>query len=141
MNFAKAFFDSNVLVYMQGGPDLAKQAQAQEVFQQYDFAGQAVLSTQVIQEFYAVSRRLRMPRRQLLELVNEFLNLPLVVNGPTEIQSALEIEERYQISFWDALILAAAKSGGAEVLFTEDLNDGQYYGSVLVRNPFRAAEA
>jgi predicted nucleic acid-binding protein len=54
--------------------------------------------------------------------------------------SAIQNEERYQISFWDALILAAADSGGAEVLYTEDLNDGQQYGSVLVRNPFRSPE-
>ena len=48
-----------------------------------------------------------------------------------------EFEERYQISFWDALILAAAESGGAGVVYTEDLNHGQRYGSVLVQNPFR----
>ena len=47
-----------------------------------------------------------------------------------------EFEERYQISFWDALILAA-ESGGAGVVYTEDLNHGQRYGSVLVQNPFR----
>jgi predicted nucleic acid-binding protein len=41
--------------------------------------------------------------------------------------------------FWDGLILAAAESGGAAVLFTEDLNDGQQYGAVAVRNPFRPA--
>ena len=48
----------------------------------------------------------------------------------------MENVEQYRISFWDALIVAAAQSGGAELLFTEDLNDGQQYGSVLARNPF-----
>lgn len=51
------------------------------------------------------------------------------------IRAAMENEEQYRISFWGALILAAAESGRAEVLFTEDLNDGRQYGSVLVRNP------
>ena len=49
----------------------------------------------------------------------------------------MQTETRYKITFWDALILAAAESGGAQVLFTDDLNHGQNYGSVMVRNPFR----
>jgi predicted nucleic acid-binding protein len=49
----------------------------------------------------------------------------------------MQNEERHKVSFWDALILAAAESGGAEVLYTEDLNDGQQYGAVQARNPFR----
>ncbi len=49
----------------------------------------------------------------------------------------MDHELRYQISFWDSLILAAAEAGGAEVLYTEDLNDGQKYVGILVRNPFR----
>jgi predicted nucleic acid-binding protein len=53
------------------------------------------------------------------------------------ILAALAIEERYQISFWDALIVAATEAAGAQVLYTEDLSDGQQYGQVVVRNPFR----
>jgi predicted nucleic acid-binding protein len=49
----------------------------------------------------------------------------------------MDNELQYQISFWDGLILAAAEAGGAEMLYTEDLNDGQQYGGILVRNPFR----
>jgi predicted nucleic acid-binding protein len=64
------------------------------------------------------------------------LDLPLVHIEPTHIRKALHIEDHYQISFWDALILAAAESCGAEVLYTEDLNDGQQYGPVRVENPF-----
>jgi predicted nucleic acid-binding protein len=73
-------------------------------------------------------------------MVRALLDLPLVILSPSHITSAIETEERYQISFWDALILAAAQSGGAEILYTEDLNDGQQYGSVTVRNPFLTAE-
>ena len=141
MSDGRAFFDTNVLIYVVGSPDPAKQARAQELFRQYYLSGQAVVSTQVVQEFYTVARGLGMARRELLEAVDALLNLLLVINGPAEIKSALEIEERYQVSFWDALILAAAESGGADLLFTEDLNDGQQYGAVLVRNPFRAAKS
>ena len=92
----------------------------------------------MVQEFYVGgSRKLGMPRRELREAVAALLDLPLVPVGAAEIVSALHTEEHYQISFWDALILAAAESGGAGVLYTEDLNDGQQYGMVLVRNPFQ----
>jgi predicted nucleic acid-binding protein len=65
------------------------------------------------------------------------LELPLVIIGPSHIRGAIEREEQFQISFWDSLVLSAAESGGADLLYTEDLNDGQQYGPVLVRNPFR----
>ena len=65
------------------------------------------------------------------------LDSPLIAVGPAHIRAAMDHAEHYKdISFWDALILAAAESGGAEVLYTEDLNDGQQYGAVLVHNPF-----
>ena len=62
----------------------------------------------------------------------------MVIIDADSILAALATEERYQISFWDALIVAAAETAGAQVLYTEDLNDGQRYGQVVVRNPFRS---
>ncbi len=139
MNGGKAFFDTNILLYMYGG-DARKRARAKELFREYAQAGRMVLSTQVVQEFYAAgSRKLGMPRRELRDIAVALLDSPLVIIAPSHITSAMEAEERHKISFWDALILAAAESGGAGVLYTEDLNDGQQYGTVLVRNPFRAA--
>lgn len=69
----------------------------------------------------------------------DLLKLPLVIIGPHHISRAMENEELYRIHFWDALILAAAESGGAEVLYTEDLDNGQRYGTVEARNPFLAS--
>jgi predicted nucleic acid-binding protein len=140
MSGARAFFDTNVLLYMYGG-EPGKQARAKDLFREHARAGRMLLSTQVVQEFYAAgSRKLGMPRPELRDATAALLDLPLIVVGPPQIMSAIQNEERYQISFWDSLILAAAESGGAEVLYTEDLNDGQQYGSVLVRNPFRSPE-
>lgn len=134
----KAFFDTNVLLYMRSSSDLNKQARAQELFDHHVQFGSILLSTQVVQEFLAVGwRKLKLPKEEVKQTAVEFLALPLVLLGPSHILKAIENEEQYQISFWDGLILAAAESGGAEVLFTEDLNDGQQYGEVLVRNPFR----
>jgi predicted nucleic acid-binding protein len=134
----KAFFDTNVLLYMHSSQDLAKQARAQELFDQHVQLGSILLSTQVVQEFFVLGlRKLKLPKDEVKQTAVEFLDLPLVLLGPSHILNAIEHEERYQISFWDALILAAAESGGAKVLYTEDLNHGQQYGPVLVRNPFK----
>jgi predicted nucleic acid-binding protein len=124
---------------MYGGDDQAKRTRAKELFRNHTAFGGILLSTQVVQEFYAAgSRKLKMPRGVLLEAIGGFLASPLVIIGPSQIKRAIENEERFQVSFWDGLILAAAESGGAEILYTEDLNDGQQYGAVLARNPFRS---
>jgi predicted nucleic acid-binding protein len=139
MSAAKAFFDTNVLLYMYSTADKAKQTRAQELFQDQSRTGGIVLSTQVVQEFYAAGlRKLAMPRGPLREAVEKLLALPLVLIGSSHILKAIENEEQYRISFWDGLILAAAESGGVEILYTEDLNHGQQYGAVEVRNPFHA---
>lgn len=58
------------------------------------------------------------------------------MNGSDAILGALELEERYRISFWDALVVHAATVAGVETLYSEDLSDGQWYGAVRVKNPF-----
>ena len=140
MNGGKAFLDTNIILYMYGA-ESGKRAIARQLFRRYALSSRMLLSTQVVQEFYAVgSRKLGMPPPELMEIVESLLDIPMVVIGPAQILSAIQIEERYNISFWDALILAAAESGDAEVLFTEDLNGGQQYGAVRVSNPFRPPE-
>jgi predicted nucleic acid-binding protein len=138
MSVAKAFFDTNILLYMYGGSDPAKQAKAAELFNAQTRTARAVVSTQVVQEFYAVAtRNLGMASEVAARIVRSLLSLPLVIIDADSILTALAMEERYQISFWDALIVAATEAAGAQVLYTEDLNDGQQYGQVVVRNPFR----
>ena len=139
MSGGKAFFDTNVLLYMYSTSEPTKQARAQELYERYD-KRDVLLSTQVVQEFYAAgSRKLGFSPHYLRDAIEKFLVLPLVLIGPAQIIKAIENEQQFQISFWDALILAAAESGGADVLFTEDLNHGQRYGSVLAQNPFLPA--
>jgi predicted nucleic acid-binding protein len=123
---------------MYGSTDPLKRRRAQELFGQFTRSKRLLLSTEVIEEFYwAGSRKLGMPRLLLKDVVTKLLCLPLVSIGPTHVLDAIQIEERYRISFRDALMLAAAESGGAGVVYTEDLNDGQRYGTVLVQNPYR----
>jgi predicted nucleic acid-binding protein len=69
-------------------------------------------------------------------LIEDYKDWQIVVNTPDSIIEALSIEARYQISFWDALIVHAAEISGAAILYSEDLSDGQLYGNVRVVNPF-----
>jgi len=130
----KVFFDTNVLLYMYGG-DPAKRERATALFSGTS-DGAIAVSTQVIQEFIVAARKVGMPRATLRNILPTLLDLPVVVIDRSHISTAFEYEERYQMSFWDALIVAAAEASGAEVLYTEDLNHGQRYGAVLVQNPF-----
>jgi predicted nucleic acid-binding protein len=98
-----------------------------------------VLSTQVLQELCINLRRKvlhPLPLAELRLLIQDYFHWEVVVNTTQSILHALDIEARYQISFWDALIIQAAESSGAEVLYSEDLGAGQKYGSVRVVNPF-----
>jgi predicted nucleic acid-binding protein len=74
------------------------------------------------------------------EVVSDYLAWQVVVNGGESILETLDLEARYQISFWDALVIQAAQAAGAEILYSEDLSDGQRYGSVRVRNPLTGGE-
>ncbi len=140
MNASRAFFDTNVFLYVHSETDLNKQAKAVALYREYAPAGRMLLSTQVAQEFFVSAiRKLTLPRRKVWEITLTLLDSPLVVIEPSHIQAAMTISARYRVSFWDALILAAAESGGADVLFTEDLNHGQRYGSVLAQTPFLPA--
>ena len=72
------------------------------------------------------------------EIVADYLAWQVIVNGGESILEALDLEARFQISFWDALVVQAAQASGAEILYSEDLSDGQTYGGVRVINPLRA---
>jgi len=141
MSAGKAFFDTNILLYAYSSADPGKQARALELYREYAQQGRMLLSTQVVQEFFvAALRKLSLPQQHVREIALTLLDSPLITVGPTHIRTAMDNVEYYRISFWDALILAAAEAGGASVLYTEDLNDGQQYGTVLARNPFRSTD-
>jgi predicted nucleic acid-binding protein len=103
-------------------------------------AGSAVLSTQVLQEFYvSVTRKLAspLPPEVAEARVRDFSDLPLVRVDAPLILAAIARSRSLGFSFWDALILEAALSAGAERLLTEDLQHGQEIESLRVENPFR----
>ncbi|MBA3490961.1 MAG: PIN domain-containing protein [Rubrobacteraceae bacterium] len=140
---SRCFFDTNVLLYLFDDSVPEKKAQAQEVFSEEVEAGRAVLSTQVLQEFYvSVTRKLAEPLPSAVAeaQVRDFARLPLVRWDEVMILSAIERHRSMSFSFWDALILEAALRGGADRLLTEDMQHGQKIEGLLVENPFLEAE-
>ena len=87
-----------------------------------------VVSTQVLQELAVnLRRKAKKPldAKATREIVSDYLAWQVVVNGGDSILEALDIEARYQISFWDALVIQAAQVQGRRLLYSEDLSDGQ----------------
>lgn len=133
------FVDTNILVYAHdsgGGRrhELSK-ALVRELWEQRS----GVLSTQVLQELYVNLRRKAarpLDAATARQLVEDYLSWKVVVNDGAAVLRAIDLEERYSLSFWDALIIDAAHSAGATMVYSEDLGHGQRYGVIEVRNPF-----
>jgi predicted nucleic acid-binding protein len=128
--------DTNVLVYAAARPgtDETKRGRARELIAQ-PFG----LSGQILQEFFVtVTRKVKAPMRPIeaLEWIEQFEEQPCVPIDVSLVKRGIESAERYKISYWDGAVIAAAETLRAEVLYTEDLNDGQLYGSIRVINPF-----
>lgn len=135
----KYFVDTNILVYAHDRTAGVKHERARHLVERLWTTGQGVLSTQVLQELCINLRRKvapPLPVEEVRRLLQDYLSWEVVVNTPESVIEALEIEARYKTSFWDALIVQAAESAGAAVLYSEDFARGQKYGSVEVVNPF-----
>ena len=134
------FVDTDVLLYAisRDEDEAAKARTANAILD----GGDLGLSVQVLQEFYvAVTRKIRTPLAPELAvaLMEEYRVFPTVPTDYPLIVSAVEISLRYGVSYWDGAILAAAEVLEAPILYTEDLADGQRYGSVRAVNPFLPA--
>ncbi len=135
----RSFFDTNVLVYLFDEDEPEKKARAQEIYGREARAGNAVLSTQVLQEFYVnVTRKLSppLPSEVAEERVRDFCRLSLVKIEAGMILSAVVRSREHTLSLWDALIIEAALKGGADRLLTEDLQHGQVIEGLRIENPF-----
>jgi predicted nucleic acid-binding protein len=134
----KFFVDTNILIYAHDRSAGIKHRRARHAIERLWTTGQGVLSTQILQELCINLRRKLarpLPADEVRRLIQDYLSWEVVVNSPEAVLQAMEIEVRYKISFWDALVLQAAEQSGAAVLYSEDLAAGQNYGPVQVMNP------
>jgi predicted nucleic acid-binding protein len=133
------FVDTNVLVYARDSRHAQKQRIAAEYLKALwlDRAGRT--SVQVLSEFYVtVTRRLRpgLTPEDAWDETQMFMAWePQAIDGEV-LGSAREIERRYKISWWDAVVVAAAQMQGCAILLSEDLQHGTAFGALIVRNPF-----
>ena len=135
------FVDTNVLVYAHNTSEAARQPIAAQLLDDLWRTRDGLLSTQVLTEFYAVVTRKfdpPMPRREARALIDAYAAWPLVQVDAPLIVAASALEEQHSFSFWDALIVEAARRGGATRLVSEDLQHGRRIAGLVIANPFVA---
>jgi len=135
----RTFVDTNVLVYAHDVDAGARHAVASRLVAALWEAREAVISTQVLQEFYVnATRKIPSPlsRSTAREIVRTYAAWQIEPISAPDILLASELEEQHQLSFWDALIVAAALKGGASRILTEDLSPGWSIAGVRIENPF-----
>ena len=137
------FFDTNVLIYAIDRSEPEKQSRARALLRSAVENGTGVLSAQVLGEFFTLSistspRHTRQPisRAEAEQVIERLSVLPVIPLDLPLVQRAVSTCQRYQISYWDALIIAAAERANCTRIFSEDLNTGQEYNGVVVFNPF-----
>jgi predicted nucleic acid-binding protein len=133
------FADTNVLLYAisRDPAEQDKAKRARDILAEHDLA----LSVQVLQEFYVQATRASRPdpisHRQAVLLIESFRRFQVQDLTSGIVLAALDARQRFQLSYWDAAIIEAARALGCTAVLSEDLGDGQDYGGVLVTNPFR----
>lgn len=134
----RSFLDTNVLLYTDSVDAPAKQRRALDLLAEQRVARTGVVSLQVLQEYFvAATRKLAVEPGVARRKVELFANYHLVVFDVDDVLAAIDLHRLHRLSFWDALIVRAAKEGGCSVLYSEDLQDGRSLDGVRIVNPFR----
>lgn len=132
MNVDKPFFDTNILLYLLSSDARADQAEKL-------IADGGVISVQVLNEFASVaSRKLKMDWSEIQDILTTIKTICRVVPITLEIhESGIAIAEKYKLSFYDSLILAAASHSECRIVYSEDMQDGQRIKNITIQNPFK----
>ena len=134
----RVFLDTNVIVYADDQSAGVKRSRALAVLRELVAESRAVLSTQVLQEYFVVAtRKLGVSPVVARQKVDALSRLDVVVIRPELVLAAIDLHRLHQISFWDALVVRCAVAAGCSRLFSEDLQDGQVLDGVRIENPFR----
>jgi|SRR5208282_491772 len=135
---APVFVDSNVFLYALDEADLKKQELARTWRSELWKSRRGRVSFQVLGEFYVNAvRLLPKARDEARAEVRDLLAWNPVITDATVLEHGWKIQDRYQLSYWDALIVAAAKASSCRYLLTEDLQAGQTLDGIEVVNPFK----
>lgn len=133
----RSFFDTNILVYADDDDTPAKQQLARDLIYEHRRGETGVVSMQVLQEYFVtVTQKLKVDSpaaRRKVEILSEF---DVVAPDVADILAAIDLHRLHGFSFWDALVVRAAKQAGCRVLLSEDFQDGREIDGVKVLNPF-----
>jgi predicted nucleic acid-binding protein len=138
------FVDTNVLVYAHDISAGMKHDCAKHLLQTLWKSKLGCASIQVLQEFYAnITRKVAAPLNasETAQVIQELAVWKIHTPEVNDILEAIRVQQRYQLSFWDAMIVWSAARLGCTVIWSEDLNPGQTYEGVRVQNPFQSAAA
>ena len=131
------FVDTNVLIYAHDGGAGKKHDRSVQLLSRLVEDGAGALSIQVLAEFYAAAtKKLGISSQEAEEILADLGGWIIHRPGHADLLRAARFQRRYKMSWWDALVVNSAVELGCGVLWSEDLADGQRYGSVTVRNPF-----
>ena len=138
---SKIFIDTNILIYSMDEFDPAKREKCRFLLKSVGKDFQGVISTQVMQEFYVTAtKKLGADPLLMKDILHSFEQFEIVMVNPAIINDAIDCGIINRISFWDSLIVVAAESAHCELLWTEDLNDGQIIRGVRIENPLKPLE-
>jgi predicted nucleic acid-binding protein len=134
----KVFIDTNILVYCLDQSDAGKREKCRGIIKSLTGENSGVISTQVMQEFYvAATAKLGADPLLIKDILRSLERFETVVVSPMLIKEAIDCAIINRLSFWDALIVVSAESARCEILWSEDLNDGQVIRSVRIENPLK----
>ena len=138
-NDSTVFVDTNVLLYAEDQADADKHRRARDWLRTLWLQRRGRLSVQVLNEFYVnATRKLRpaMPAGDARAEVRRYQRWQPWLNDHATVESAWAVESRFKLSYWDALMVAAAQQQGCTLLLTEDLQHDQVIDGVRIINPF-----
>lgn len=133
----RIFVDTNILVYAHDRDAENKYQMAKnKVTDLWNSSMSPAISVQVLQELYVNLRKKKVSADDAQQTIQDYLAWDVIENDTELLIEGIELQKRWQSSFWDALILAAAKRAQAQVIWSEDFNTNQIYDDILVVNPF-----
>ena len=132
------FVDTNVLIYAHDGGAGTKHDRSVDLLERLFDKGTGAISIQVLSEFYvAAVKKLNIDTEDVEASVQDLAGWIIHRPAHADLLKASRLHRRHQISWWDAMIVNSAIESGCSVLWSEDLNHGQKYASVVVQNPFK----
>jgi predicted nucleic acid-binding protein len=139
----REFVDANVLVYAFDSSAGQKHETARALLERLWESNAGCVSIQVLQEFFVtITKKVArpLPMDEATARIREFATWRVFAPNAADVLAAIGIHRQVKVGFWDAMIVLAAAESGCDVLWTEDLNDGQLLRGVRIRNPFAETE-